>query len=108
QENSEFRAVANRSLEEAAGARGQVQLILDQIQRAGNTVDPSAQPAGETVPERFDDDPVAAMNELVAMRVGPIVQEYFGRTADTEREAAREEQGQEVQKYGGESGEVLQ
>jgi hypothetical protein len=107
QENSEFRAVANRSLEEAAGARGQVQLILDQIQRAASTGDQTAQRAVKTLRDRFDDDPVAAMNELVTMRVGPIVQEYFGRTADTEREAARQKHGKQFEKYEGEIDEFM-
>jgi len=101
-ENQELRAQTQRSLEEAATARGQVQVILDQIQRAAAAGDPGAQQAQEkvkTLRDEFDDDPVAAMNKLVTMRVGPIVQEYFGRTADTEREAAKVKHGKTFDKY---------
>jgi len=101
-ENAELKATTQRSLEEAATARGQVQVILDQIQRAAAAGDPQAQSAEKqvkTLRDEFDDDPVAAMNKLVTMRVGPIVQEYFGRTADTEREAAKVKHGKTFDRY---------
>jgi len=102
-ENAELKATTQRSLEEAATARGQVQVILDQIQRAaaaGAIPDAArVEKEAKTFRDRFDDDPVAAMNDLVTMRVGPIVQEYFGRTADTEREAAKVKHGKTFDKY---------
>jgi len=98
-ENQEMRGVTQRSLEEAAAARGQVSVILEQIQRAANAGNVDAQKQVKTLRDRFDEDPVAAMNDLVTMRVGPIVQEYFGRSADTEREAARQKHGKVFEKY---------
>jgi hypothetical protein len=98
-ENQEMRGVTQRSLEEAAAARGQVSVILEQIQRAANAGNVDAQKQVKTLRDRFDEDPVAAMNDLVTMRVGPIVQEYFGRSADTEREAARQKHGKVFDKY---------
>jgi len=101
-ENTELRSTTQRSLEEAAAARGQVQLILDQIQRAAAQGDPGAREVhgkAQTMRDKFDEDPVAAMNELVTMRVGPILQEYFGRSAETEREAARTKHGKQFEKY---------
>jgi hypothetical protein len=101
-ENQELRASTQRSLEEASAARGQVQLILDQIQRAAAAGDQNAQQAEKqvkTLRDQFDEDPVAAMNNLVTMRVGPIVQEYFGRTAETEREATKARLGEQFTKY---------
>jgi hypothetical protein len=101
-ENAELRGVSQRSLEEAAAARGQVQLILDQIQRAAATGDAGAQQAQNRVQsmrDKFDEDPVSAMNELVTMRIGPVLQEYFGRSAETEREAAKVKHGKQFDKY---------
>jgi hypothetical protein len=101
-ENQELRGTTERSLQEAAAARGQVQLILDQIQRAAASGDAGAQQAQDrvkTMRDKFDEDPVTAMNELVTMRVGPILQEYFGRSAETEREAARSKHGAQFEKY---------
>jgi len=98
-QNLEMRAVTQRSLEEAASARGQVSVILEQIQRAAAAGDKGAQQQVKTLRDKFDEDPVAAMNELVTLRVGPIVQEYFGRSADTEREAARLKHGKMFEKY---------
>lgn len=97
--NQEMASVTQRSLEEAAAARGQVSVILEQIQRAAAAGDKSAQQQVKTLRDRFDEDPVAAMNDLVTMRVGPIVQEYFGRSADNEREAARLKHGKQFEKY---------
>jgi hypothetical protein len=94
-----MRAVRQRSLEEAGAARGQVSVILEQIQRAAAAGNVDAQKQVKTLRDRFDEDPVAAMNDLVTMRVGPIVQEYFGRSADTEREAARQKHGEVFDKY---------
>jgi hypothetical protein len=98
-DNQELKVTTQRSLEEAAAARGQVQVILDQIQRAANAGDPQAKQAVKTMRDRFDEDPVAAMNDLVTMRLGPVVQEYFGRTADTEREAAQAKHGKLFARY---------
>lgn len=98
-ESQEMRGVTQRSLEEAAAARGQVSVILEQIQRAAAAGDKGAQQQVKTLRDRFDEDPVAAMNDLVTMRVGPIVQEYFGRSADNEREAARLKHGKQFDKY---------
>lgn len=106
-ENRDLRGTTQRALEEGAAARGQVQLILDQIQRAANAGDQDARKAVKSLRDKFDDDPVAAMNDLVTMRVGPIVQEYFGRTADTEREAARLKHGKQFDKYEGEIDEFM-
>jgi len=106
-ENQELRGTTTRALEEASASRAQVDLILNQIQRAAAQGDQSAQKAVKTLRDRFDDDPVAAMNELVTMRVGPIVQEYFGRTADTEREAARAKFGKQFDKYADEIDEFM-
>jgi predicted NAD-dependent protein-ADP-ribosyltransferase YbiA (DUF1768 family) len=106
-ENVELRGTTQRALEEGATARGQVSLILDQIQRAASQGDISAQKAVKTLRDRFDEDPVSAMNDLVTMRVGPIVQEYFGRTADTEREAARQKHGTQFEKYADEVDEFM-
>lgn len=109
-ENAEFKGVAQRSLEEAAGARGQVQLILDQIQRAAQTGEISQQDAAKAVTslrEQFDTDPVKAMNDLVTMRVGPIVQEYFGRSAETERTDAHRAEPALFKKYGSEVDEFM-
>lgn len=104
----ELRSVTQRSLEEAAQARGQVSTILDQIQRAAaNANDRGAQQQVKTLRDKFDEDPVAAMNELVTMRVGPIVQEYFGRTADTERDRARMQHGKTFDKYADEVDEFM-
>lgn len=107
QENKELKGSTQRALEEGAAARGQVQLILDQIQRAANAGDQSAVKAVKTLRDKFDDDPVAAMNDLVTMRVGPIVQEYFGRSAETEREAARLKHGKQFAKYEAEIDEFM-
>jgi hypothetical protein len=106
-ENQELRGTTQRALEEGAAARGQVSLILDQIQRAASQGDPQAQRAVKTLRDRFDEDPVSAMNDLVTMRVGPIVQEYFGRTADTERDAARIKHGKQFEKYESEIDEFM-
>jgi len=106
-ENQEMRGVTQRSLEEAAAARGQVSVILEQIQRAASAGNVDAQKQIKTLRDKFDEDPVAAMNELVTMRVGPIVQEYFGRTADTEREAARLKHGKVFDKYADEIDEFM-
>jgi hypothetical protein len=106
-ENQEMKTVTQRSLEEAAAARGQVSVILEQIQRAANAGNVDAQKQVRTLRDRFDEDPVAAMNDLVTMRVGPIVQEYFGRTADTEREAARQKHGKMFDKYEAEIDEFM-
>jgi hypothetical protein len=109
-ENQELKATTQRSLEEAAAARGQVSVILEQIQRAAAAGDQQAQAAQQQVKslrDRFDDDPVAAMNELVTMRVGPIVQEYFGRSADNERDAARQKHGKTFEKYEAEIDEFM-
>lgn len=106
-ENQEMKAVTGRSLEEAAAARGQVSVILEQIQRAAAAGNVDAQKQVKTLRDRFDEDPVAAMNDLVTMRVGPIVQEYFGRTADTEREAARLKHGKVFEKYADEIDEFM-
>ena len=97
--NQEMAGATQRSLEEAAAARGQVSVILEQIQRAAAAGDKGAQDQVKTLRDRFDEDPVAAMNDLVTMRVGPIVQEYFGRSADNEREAARLKHGKQFEKY---------
>jgi hypothetical protein len=102
QENQELRGTTERSLQEAAAARGQVQLILDQIQRAAATGDAGAKEAQDRVKnmrDKFDEDPVAAMNELVTMRIGPVLQEYFGRSAEAEREVARAKHGKQFDKY---------
>jgi hypothetical protein len=106
-ENRDLRGTTQRALEEGAAARGQVQLILDQIQRAAAAGDQSAVKAVKSLRDKFDDDPVAAMNELVTMRVGPIVQEYFGRSADNERENARLKHGKTFDKYEGEIDEFM-
>jgi len=109
-ENQEFKGVAQRSLEEAGAARGQVQLILDQIQRAaasGEITQKDAAKAVSNLREQFDADPVKAMNDLVTMRVGPIVQEYFGRTAETERVAAHQQEPTLFKKYGPEVDEFM-
>jgi hypothetical protein len=106
-ENQELRGTTQRALEEASASRAQVNLILDQIQRAASQGDQSAQRAAKSLRDRFDDDPVAAMNELVTMRVGPIVQEYFGRTADTERDAARAKHGKQFDRYADEVDEFM-
>jgi predicted NAD-dependent protein-ADP-ribosyltransferase YbiA (DUF1768 family) len=106
-ENQEMRGVTQRSLEEAAAARGQVSVILEQIQRAAAAGDKGAQQQVKTLRDRFDEDPVAAMNELVTLRVGPIVQEYFGRSADSEREAARQKHGKQFDKYADEVDEFM-
>jgi hypothetical protein len=109
-ENQELKATTQRSLEEAAGARAQVSVILEQIQRAAAAGDQQAQAAQrqvKTLRDKFDDDPVAAMNELVTMRVGPIVQEYFGRSADNERDAARQKHGKQFDKYADEVDEFM-
>lgn len=106
-ENQEMKSVTQRSLEEAAAARGQVSVILEQIQRAANAGNVDAQKQVKTLRDKFDEDPVAAMNDLVTMRVGPIVQEYFGRTADTEREAARQKHGALFDKYADEIDEFM-
>ncbi|GEM_PF-5519873 len=106
-ENQEMRGVTQRSLEEAAAARGQVSVILEQIQRAANAGNVDAQKQVKSLRDKFDEDPVAAMNELVTLRVGPIVQEYFGRTADTEREAARQQHGKMFDKYADEIDEFM-
>lgn len=106
-ENQEMKAVTGRSLEEAAAARGQVSVILEQIQRAAAAGNVDAQRQVKTLRDRFDEDPVAAMNDLVTMRVGPIVQEYFGRSADTEREAARIKHGATFDKYADEIDEFM-
>jgi len=109
-ENEEFKGVAQRSLEEAAGARAQVQVILDQIQRAaaqGEIPKQDAKKAVDSLREQFDMDPVKAMNDLVTMRVGPIVQEYFGRSADTERQAAYAAEPDLFKKYGSEVEEFM-
>jgi hypothetical protein len=109
-ENAEFKNVAQRSLEEAAGARGQVQLILDQIQRAaasGEITQKDATQAVASLREQFDTDPVKAMNDLVTMRVGPIVQEYFGRSAETERADAHRAEPALFKKYGNEVDEFM-
>lgn len=110
QENVEFKAIANQSLSEAAGARAQVQVILDQIQRAANAGEipqREAQKAVHSLREQFDTDPVKAMNDLVTMRVGPIVQEYFGRSAETERVAAMQQEPEMMKKYGPEVDEFM-
>lgn len=106
-ENQEMKGVTQRSLEEAAAARGQVGLILDQIQRAAEAGNKDAQQQVKTLRDEFDEDPVAAMNKLVTLRVGPIVQEYFGRSADTEREAARQRNPKMFEKYGSEVDEFM-
>jgi len=109
-ENQEFKAVAQRSLEEASGARAQVQVILDQIQRAaaqGEIPQKEAENAVKSLRQSFDEDPVKAMNDLVTMRVGPIVQEYFGRTADTERASAYQVEPELFKKYGPEVDEFM-
>src|SRR5215471_5618686 len=74
-ENQELKAQGQRNLEEVALARGQVQVILDQIQRAAASGDPGAKRAEKSLRDRFDEDPVSAMNDLVTMRVGQVVQE---------------------------------
>jgi len=107
QENQELRGTTQRALEEATTARAQVNLILEQIQRAASQGDASAQKAVKTLRDRFDEDPVSAMNDLVTMRVGPIVQEYFGRTANTEREAAHAKHGKQFEKYEDEIDEFM-
>jgi hypothetical protein len=107
QENQEMRGVTQRSLEEAAAARGQVSVILEQIQRAAAAGDRGAQQQVKTLRDRFDEDPVAAMNDLVTMRVGPIVQEYFGRSADNERDIARQKHGKQFDKYADEVDEFM-
>lgn len=106
-ENQEARGVAQRSLEEAAQSRGQVSVILEQIQRAADAGDRGAQQQVKTLRDEFDEDPVAAMNKLVTMRVGPIVQEYFGRSADNERDAARQKHGKMFDKYADEVDEFM-
>jgi hypothetical protein len=109
-ENQEFKGVAQQSLQEAAGARAQVQVILDQIQRAaaqGEIPKADAQKAVNSLREQFDMDPVKAMNDLVTMRVGPIVQEYFGRSAETERVAAYSSEPDLMKKYGPEVDEFM-
>jgi hypothetical protein len=106
-ENQEMRGATQRSLEEAAAARGQVSVILEQIQRAAAAGDKGAQQQVKTLRDRFDEDPVAAMNDLVTMRVGPIVQEYFGRSADAERDAARVKHGKQFEKYADEVDEFM-
>jgi hypothetical protein len=109
-ENQEFKSVAQQSLQEAAGARAQVQVILDQIQRAaaqGEIPKADAQKAVNSLREQFDMDPVKAMNDLVTMRVGPIVQEYFGRSAETERVAAYSAEPDLMKKYGPEVDEFM-
>ena len=101
-ENAELRTTSQRSLEEASAARGQVQLILDQIQRAAAQGNPEAREAQgrvQSMRDKFDEDPVGAMNELVTMRIGPVLQEYFGRSAETEREAAKVKHGKLFDKY---------
>lgn len=106
-QNNEMRSVTQRSLEEAAAARGQVSVILEQIQRAAAAGDKGAQQQVKTLRDRFDEDPVSAMNDLVTMRVGPIVQEYFGRSADAERDAARTKHGKMFDKYADEVDEFM-
>jgi len=106
-ENQELRGTTQRALEEGAAARAQVSLILDQIQRAASQGDQTAQRAAKTLRDRFDEDPVSAMNDLVTMRVGPIVQEYFGRTADNERDVARSKHGKQFDKYEAEIDEFM-
>src|SRR5262245_54162917 len=56
-ENQELRGTTQRALEEGAAARGQVGLILDQIQRAASQGDATAQKAVKTLRDRFDEDP---------------------------------------------------
>lgn len=99
-ENAELRQTTQASLSEASAARGQVQLILDQIQRAAAQGDQQAQRTERTLKEKFDDDPMAAVNELFTMRMGPVIQEYFGRQADAERAAAHSRNTKQFEKYG--------
>jgi len=106
-ENQDLKLLSQHSLEQAAAARGQASTILEQIQLAAQAGDRSAQQQVKTLRDRFDEDPVAAMNDLVTMRVGPIVQEYFGRTADTERERARQAHGKTFEKYENEIDEFM-
>src|SRR5215468_4840184 len=56
---------SQRDRVELANAKGQVQVILDQIQRAAAAGDQSAQKAEKTLKDQFDEDPVRAMNDLV-------------------------------------------
>jgi hypothetical protein len=98
-ENQELRSTTAKSLEEAAAARGQVSVILEQIQRAASQGDQDAQKAVKTLRDKFDEDPVSAMNDLVTMRVGPMVQEYFERQVEVERDTAKRQHGKQFEKY---------
>jgi hypothetical protein len=106
-ENTELRQTTQASLSEASAARGQVQLILDQIQRAAASGDQGAVKAEKSIREKFDDDPMAAVNELFTMRMGPVIQEYFGRQADAERAAAFSKNTKQFEKYGREVDEFM-
>jgi len=106
-ENQELKAQGQRNLEEVALARGQVQVILDQIQRAAASGDPGAKRAEKSLRDRFDEDPVSAMNDLVTMRVGPVVQEYLADRAQQEREHARKDSPDLFKRYGKEADEFM-
>lgn len=109
-ENVEMREGMRTSLREAAEARGQVQNILDQIQRAaaaGEITPEKAAKAQQTLKEKFDEDPMAAVNELFTMRMGPVVQEYFGRESDNQRDVAMQRQPDLFKKYGREVDEFM-
>jgi|SRR5215471_392246 len=98
---------SHRDRQELANAKGQVQVILDQIQRAAAAGDQSAQKAEKTLKDQFDEDPVRAMNDLVTMRVGPVVQEYFAERSQDERAQAVKENPEMFKKYGREIDEFM-
>jgi hypothetical protein len=106
-ENAELRQTTQASLSEASAARGQVQLILDQIQRAAASGDQQAQKTEKSLREKFDDDPMSAVNELFTLRMGPVIQEYFGRQADSERASAYQRNPKQFEKYGREVDEFM-
>jgi hypothetical protein len=108
--NEEMRQGMQASLREASEARGQVQVILDQIQRAAASGEVSPERAAQatrTLKEKFDDDPMGAVNELFTMRMGPVIQEYFGREADNNRDLAHARNPDLFKKYGREVEEFM-